>query len=174
MMAGAAALRPRMASGEIASAFKEWSLLTDQAHIWRAIHPMLVWVYYVCVLAALWGTLQSYPEIYARVTHDFLNTIWPERNISFRRVQGAICLYVLVAAVALAWTSVDFSTLTNVVAFLTTNVAVALAMLAALWLNFQLPPRYRTRPWMLAGGIASALILVTVSAISGWELLWPH
>ena len=51
--------------------FNGWSLLTDQGDIWRSIHPTLVWVYYICVVAALWGTVQSYPEIYARVTHDF-------------------------------------------------------------------------------------------------------
>ena len=45
-----------------------------------------------------------------------------------------------------------------------------LAMLAALYLNFQLPPLYRTRRWMLAAGFVSAAILVAVTAISGWEL----
>jgi hypothetical protein len=44
-------------------------------------------------------------------------------------------------------------------------------MLAALHLNFQLPPLYRTRRWMLAGGVLSAANLVTVSIISGWELI---
>jgi Mn2+/Fe2+ NRAMP family transporter len=171
MMAGAAALYPRLASGEAASMFSGWNLLTDQAHIWREIHPALVAVYYVCVLAALWGTLQSYPEIYSRVTHEFLAAIWPEWPISFGKLQLAICIYVFAASVGLTWSGVQFTTLTNIVAFLTTNMAVALAMLSALWLNFQLPPLYRTRPWMLAAGIVSAVILVTVSVISGWELL---
>ncbi|MCH8840814.1 MAG: hypothetical protein IH831_09110, partial [Planctomycetes bacterium] len=52
-------------------------------------------------------------------------------------------------------------------AFLATNLGVALAMLAALYLNFQLPPAYRTRWWMLAGGGASAVLLLIVSVISG-------
>lgn len=171
MMAGAVTLYPRLASGEMTSVFKGWSLLTDQAHIWRAIHPALVSVYYVCVLAALWGTLQSYPEIYSRVTHEFLSAVWPQRQIPFGRLQLMICIYVFVASVGLSWSSVNFTTLTNIVAFLTTNAGVALAMLAALWLNFQLPPLYRTRPWMLALGIASAIILIAVSVISGWEML---
>ena len=47
-------------------------------------------------------------------------------------------------------------------------------MVAALYLNFQLPHAYRTRRWMLAGGIVSALILVIVSLVSGigvWDEL---
>jgi Mn2+/Fe2+ NRAMP family transporter len=171
MLAGAAVLYPRLASGQSISAFSEWSLLTDQGHIWQNIHPTLIWVYYVCVLAALWGTLQSYPEIYCRVTHQFWAAIWPRHTVSYRRLQIAICAYVFVASVPLVWSDIEFSTTTAIVAFLATNAGVAVAMLAALYLNFQLPPRYRTRWWMLVAGVASAVILVAVSAISGWELL---
>jgi hypothetical protein len=131
---------------------------------------VLVWVYYVCVLAALWGSLQSYPEIYSRVTHGFASAIWPQRSIRFGWLQIGICLYVVATAVPLVWIEVDFATLTNIVAFLATNAGVALAMLSALYLNFQLPPLYRTRWWMLAACILSAVILVAVSAISGWQL----
>jgi Mn2+/Fe2+ NRAMP family transporter len=170
MMAGAAALYPRLASGEITSAFQGWSLLTDQAFVWREIHPILVWVYYICVLAALWGTLQSYPGIYVRVTHEFLGALWPNQTFSFRRLRLGICIYVFAAAAALSWSSVNFSTLTNIVSFLSNSVALALAMLAALWLNFQLPARYRTRWWILAGGVLTALTLILVTAVSGFEL----
>jgi len=171
MLAGAAVLYPRLASGELPAAFSGWSLLTDQGHIWRNIHPALVWVYYVCVLAALWGTLQAYPEIYSRVTYEFWAAIWPRHTPSYRRLQIGICAYVFVTAVPLVWSDIEFSTTTAIVAFLATNAGVAVAMLAALYLNFQLPPRYRTRWWMFAGGVASAVILVAVSVVSGWELL---
>jgi hypothetical protein len=170
MLAGAAVLYPRLQSGELKPLFEGWSLLTEQGAIWANIHPLLVWVYYVCVLAALWGTLQAYPEIYTRVTHEFLTAIWPARSIPFGRLQRAVCVYVLLAAVALVWTDVNFATLTGIVSFLATNAGVAVAMLAALYLNFQLPPLYRVRWWMLAAGIVSAIVLVVVSAVSGWEL----
>jgi hypothetical protein len=171
MMAGAAVLYPLLASGQVPSIFGEWSLLTDQAYIWQTIHPALVWVYYVCVLAALWGTLQAYPEIYARVTHDFCAAIWPKFRMPYHRLQLGMCLYIFVSAVPLLWIDVNFATLTAIVAFLATNAGVALAMVAALYLNFQLPPLYRTRGWMLAAGIVSAIVLVAVSAISGWALV---
>jgi Mn2+/Fe2+ NRAMP family transporter len=171
MMAGAAVLYPRLGSGELMSAFEGWSLLTDQGQIWQSIHPALVWVYYVCVLAALWGTLQAYPEIYARVTHEFASAIWPNAAISYRWLQWVIFAYVAATAVPLVWINVTFATLTAVVSFLATTCGVALAMLGALYLNFQLPPLYRTRWWMLAAGIVSAAILVAVSFISGRELM---
>lgn len=170
MLAGASVL------GDIdaetgAKIFDGWSLLTDQGQIWSNIHPALVWVYYVCVLAALWGTLQSYPEIYARVTSDFVGAVWPAYQIPYRRLQLLIIVYVFVTASAFIWTNVPFATLTAVVSFLATTGGVALAMVAALYLNFQLPPLYRTRAWMLAAGVLSAAILIAVTAISGWALL---
>jgi Mn2+/Fe2+ NRAMP family transporter len=171
MIAGAAVLYPMLRSGQLKTAFEGWSLLTEQGAIWTNIHPTLVWVYYVCVLAALWGTLQSYPQIYARVTHEFLTAIWPQRRIAYGKLQLAICIYVFLATSFVVWSDVDFATLTAIVSFLATNAGVAVAMLAALYLNFQLPPLYRTRLWMLVAGVASAAILVAVSVISGWQLL---
>ena len=171
MIAGAAVLRPRLASGELGAIFNGWSLLTDQGDIWRSIHPSLVWVYYICVVAALWGTVQSYPEIYARVTHDFCTAIWPKQAFSLDRFRLVIAAYVLIVAAPLVWIDVSFATLTAVVAFLATNAGVALAMLAALHLDRQLPPLYRTHRWLLAAGVLSAAILVAASCISGWGLL---
>jgi hypothetical protein len=122
-------------------------------------------------LAALWGTLQAYPEIYARVTQEFVSAIWPRAAaISYPRFQWGICLYVFATAVPLVWINVTFATLTAIVSFLATTAGVSLAMLAALYLNFQLPPLYRTRWWMLVAGVITAMILLFVTAISGWEL----
>jgi hypothetical protein len=171
MLSGAAVLYPLLRSGQLKGAFDGWNLLTEQGAIWHNIHPSLVMVYWVCVVAALWGTLQAYPQIYARVTHEFIGAIWPAHKVSFNRLQLAICIYVFLATTCLVWSDVNFVTLTAIVSFLATNAGVAVAMLAALYLNFQLPPLYRTRWWMLAAGLVSAVILVTVSAISGWELM---
>ncbi len=167
MMSGAAVLFPRREAGEQLGAFDGWSLLTDQAQIWNAIHPSLVWVYYICVLAALWGTLQAYPDVYARGATEYLQAIWPSRVWRRRTIQLVICAYVFVTATAVIWSDLNFNTMTLTVNFLATTLGVAIAMLAGLWLNFQLPPAYRTRPWMLAAGIASAAILLVVAAVAG-------
>ncbi len=174
MVAGAAVLYPLLASGQMETVFSNWSLLTDQAYIWRNVHESLIWVYYVCVLIALWGTLQAYPEIYSRVILDFGKAIFPDRKWSRRRVQYGVSIYVFISAGTVIWSNLRFDTLTHIVAFLATNLGVALAMVAALFLNFYLPPRYRTRWWMLVGGIVSAGILLIASTISGiglWEEL---
>lgn len=170
MIAGAAVLLPRLSSGELTDVFNGWSLLTDQGHIWRSIHPSLVWVYYVCVVAALWGTVQSYPEIYTSVTHDFLSAIWPARLCSRHKLRLAICVYVFVTATPLVWIDVSFTTLTGIVAFLATGAGVALAMIAALYLDRQLSPLYRTRRWFFVLCVFSAITLTVVSGISGWGL----
>jgi hypothetical protein len=128
-------------------------------------------VYYICVVAALWGTVQSYPEIYARVTHDFCTAIWPTRKCSLHRFRLVIAAYVFLVATPFVWIDVSFSTLTAIVAFLATNAGVALAMLAALYLDRQLPPLYRSRWWLFAAGLLSAAILTAASCISGWGLL---
>lgn len=167
MMSGAAVLYPLLESGQLKSAFAGWSLLTDQAYIWRNVHESLIWVYYVCVLVALWGTLQAFPEIYTRVIIDFGAAVWPNHAWSRLRVQLIVSLYIIVSSAAVIWSDVKFDTLTHVVAFLTTNLGVALAMMAALYLNFQLPKAYRTRWWMLIGGILAAVSLLVVSLISG-------
>jgi hypothetical protein len=44
-------------------------------------------------------------------------------------------------------------------------------MIAALYLDRQLPPLYRTHRWMFAAGVVSAAILVAASCVSGWGLL---
>ncbi|MGD9632581.1 MAG: hypothetical protein AB7G28_09295 [Pirellulales bacterium] len=168
MIAGAAVLLPRLASGELGSIFDGWSLLTDQGHIWRSIHPSLVWVYYVCVVAALWGTVQSYPQIYTSVTHDFLSAIWPERHFSIARLRALIALYVFAVAVPLVWIDVTFTTLTGIVSFLATGGGVALAMISAVYLDRQLPPLYRTRRWFFVLCVFSAITLTVISGISGW------
>ncbi|HMO87096.1 MAG TPA: hypothetical protein PKC18_19475, partial [Lacipirellulaceae bacterium] len=166
MLAGAAVLYPRRVAGESLGTFDGWHLLTDQAQIWNAIHPSLVWVYYVCVLAGLWGTLQAYPDIYARGVTEYLHAIWPQRTWRQRSVQRVICIYVFLGAAAVIWSDWNFDLMTHVVNFLATTLSVALAMLAGLWLNAQLPRPYRTRPWMLAAGGLSAAILAVMTAVS--------
>jgi hypothetical protein len=102
-----------------------------------------------------------------------LSAVWPDHTVSYRRLRLGICAYVFVLAAALSWVNVNFQSLINFVGFLSNNAGIALAMIAALWLNYQLPPLYRTRPAMLAGCVLSAVILTVVSVISGWELFRP-
>lgn len=170
LMAGAAVLYPMLQRGEIQSSFQGWSLLTDQAYVWRTIHPGLVYVYYVCIVVALWGTLQALPEAYTRVTHEFLEAVWPDRPWNYARMRAVICVYLFLGTAVLVWTGASFDVMTQIASFVVSNFALALVMFAALYLNQKLPPAYRTRWPMLAGGIASAIVLAIFSVISGWGL----
>ena len=171
MMSGAAVLYPMLSDGRLEAGFQGWSLLTEQAHVWRNIHPYLVVVYYVCVIAALWGTLQALPEAYARVTQEFFQAVWPKRSWSYDKIRMIICVCLFVFTTAMVWTQASFDMLIQIAAFLVSNLALALVMFTALYLNFKLPPAYRTRLWVLTGGVVSAVILSVFSAISGWGLI---
>lgn len=168
MMAGAVGLYPR----HLSLPGNAFDLLTRQGHIWEHLHRGLVPVYYVAVLAALWGTLATIPEAETRVAHEFFSAIWPRfASFPFRGLQAIIVLWFLVASCFWIWSGVSFDLLTQIVALLATNLGVALICVAALYLNFKLPPRYRTRWWMLAGGVISALILFLAFAGSAVGLL---
>ncbi len=174
LMSGAAVLYPQQEAawnkGLTLPKFEGWSLLTDQAAVWDSIHPALVWVYYAVILVALWGTLQAFPDIYARVAVGFSEAVWPGRPASFRRAQTVIGTWLVCACLVLIWSNVNFNLLTEAVGFLTTNVGVTLMMLAALYLNQKLPAAYRTRRWMWVGGVLSCVVLATATFLSGQGL----
>ena len=165
LMSGAAVLYP------LDTDFEGWSLLTHQAHVWAQIHPSLVWIYYICILAALWGTLQALPEIYARVAQEFLSAIWPDREWEFERVKRTICLYVFCATMVIVWLNIPFDILTQIAGFLIANLAIAMMMIAAIYLNFKLPAAYRTHTWVLISAVLSTLVLIVSAAVSGWGLI---
>ena len=171
MTAGAAVLYPMLQRGEIEPGFKGWSLLTDQAYVWRNIHPALVWVYYVCILAALWGTLQALPEAYSRVTQDFFKAVWPKVDWRYGPIRRVICLYLFISTTVVVWLNLPFNIVTQIVSFLVSNLGLALIMIAVLYLNHQLPKAYRTSKPILIGSILSAIILAVISAVSGWGLV---
>ena len=165
MVSGAAVLYPLEAQ------FEGWGLLTNQAHVWSNIHPSLVWVYYLCILAALWGTLQALPEVYARVTQEFLTAIWPDREWSYDRIKVRICTYIFCATMVIIWANIPFDILTQIAGFILANFGIALAIIAAIYLNFALPHPYRVHKGILIGAFISAAVLVTSAGISGWGLI---
>ena len=164
LISGAAVLMP------LQTHFQGWSLLTNQAHVWANIHPTLVWIYYVCIIAALWGTLQALPEMYARVVQGFSSAVWPDRTWNFDSLKRYICLYMFAIATTVIWLDIPFDTLIGIASFLLANLAIALLMPAAIYLNFILPPRYRTRPAVLIGAVVSAVVLLIFACVSGWGL----
>ena len=118
-------------------------------------------VYYVMVLAALWGTLASVPEAITRVTHEFLSAIWPRfEKFSFRRLQCIIVAWFFATSVAWTWSGVTFDLMTQIGAFLTLNLGLFVVFSCVLYFNITLPKRYRPSWWVIAGGLVSAVILL--------------
>lgn len=165
MMSGAAVLFKRE------TAFEGWDLLTNQATVWDEIHPKLIYVYYVTIILALWGTLQALPEVYARVTQEFFTAIWPDRKWNRKKMMLIINIWIFTLSTVLIWSNVPFDILTSIAGFILANVGVAVMAVGVIWLNSKLPKAYRTSPFMLAGAVVSTVILMIAAGLSGYGLL---
>jgi hypothetical protein len=167
LVAGAVVLHP---SAQMPLGF---DLLSRQAAIFERISPALIPVYYVAILFALWGTLNSVPEIYARVTHGFLGALVPGwmAGRSYTTVLRATGLYLAACSIPLLWFRVQPQAMMDVVGLLSTNLGVALAFVAALWLDGRLPPPLRASRLLFAVGVASCLLVFTATAVSAWFLI---
>ena len=166
LVAGAVVLHP---IGQMPLGF---DLLSRQAAIFERISPALIPVYYVAILFALWGTLNSVPEIYARVTHGFLGALFPARfgRVRYESVLRGVGVYLAACTVPLLWFRVQPQAMMDFVGLLSTNLGVALAFVAALWLDGRLPPALRASRLTFAAGVVSALIVLAATAVSAWFL----
>ena len=166
LVAGAVVLHP---SAQMPLGF---DLLSRQAAIFERISPALIPVYYVAILVALWGTLNSVPEIYARVTHGFLGALVPAwmAGRSYTTVLRATGLYLAACSIPLHWFRVQPQAMMDIVGLLSTNLGVALAFVAALWLDGRLPPPLRASRLLFAVGVGSSLLVFAATATSAWFL----
>ena len=104
------------------------------------------------------------------MTKEFLQAIWPDRVWKYDRLKRQICLYIFTAAVVIIWRDIPFDILTQIAGFILANLSIALIMAAALYLNFKLPPMYRTSNYFLIGSVLSAVILISIAVVNGWGL----
>lgn len=169
MVAGAAILNPlhRIPTG--------FDLLTQQVHIFARISPAMVPLYYITILAALWGTLNALPDIYARGAHSFLTQLIPRlENLSYRRVINLFGTVVLLLCWFFIWSGTTPIVMIDLVALFSTNIAVGLTAFAGIWLDCQLPPKRRTARWILWAAVAGALIINFMAALSAREVLQKY
>jgi Mn2+/Fe2+ NRAMP family transporter len=166
MVAGAVVLHP---IGQMPMGF---DLLSRQAAIFARISPALVPVYYVAVLFALWGTLNTVPEIYARVTHAFLTALAPTRmrGLTYVHVLRGVGVYLALCSIPLLWFRVQPQVMMDVVGLLSTNLGVTLAFVAALWLDRRLPPPLRASRFVFGAGVVGALLVFAATGLSAWFL----
>lgn len=173
LAAGATVLYPRQMSP---GAGQEFALLTKQAIIWEQIHPLLVPVYYISVLLALWGTLATVPEAVARVTHELLSAVSPAaKALPFRTVMTVLVGWFFLSSQFWIWGGFGFNLLTQLGALVTVNLGVGIVCLLATYYNATLPKGYRSPWWLTAGGVVSGIILLiafvatAAGMISKWQ-----
>ena len=144
-----------------------WELLTQQASIWREIHEAMVPVYYVMIVAALWGTLASVPEAITRVTYDFLCAIRPQfEEFPIQRLKLIIVSGCFAFSVIWTWSGITFDLMTQIAAFLTVSLGLFVVFSCVLYFNMTLPRGYRPSWWVAACGIVSAVTLL-LCAVGG-------
>jgi Mn2+/Fe2+ NRAMP family transporter len=161
LIAGAAVLHPRhlLPGGYI--------LLSHQKAIWEQLSPVMVPVYYVTILAALWGTLYAIPELYARINYEFLGALFPAvRRVAYQKVFLYVGVYIGVVSAFIIWTGMKPVTMMDIAAMISTNIGIMLVCYGTLWLNASLPREYRMGKTFLVGVIITAAILTVVSAVS--------
>lgn len=161
LIAGAAVLHPRhLLPGGFA-------LLSHQRAIWEQVSPLMVPVYYISVLAALWGTLYSLPEMYARLTHEFLGAlIGAVRRAPYRKVFLAVGVYIGVVCICVIWSGMQPVTIMDIAAMISTNIGIMMVCFGAFWLNKSLPKEYRMGKLVLVGMLIAAFMLTLVSVLS--------
>ena len=164
LTAGAAILFPRQ---EVVGA-NSWELLTKQASIWQQIHRSLVPVYYIMVLAALWGTLASVPEAVAQVVQEYLSAVWPRfESVPTARIKRWLIAWFFATSIAWTWSGVSFDLMVQIGAFLALSLGLFVVFSCVLYFNMTLPPRYRPPNWVVAGSFLSAFILLLCSIGGG-------
>jgi len=161
LIAGASVLHPRhlLPGG--------FSLLSHQKAIWEQVSPLMIPVYYLSVLAALWGTLYSLPEMYARLTHEFLGAlIGAVRRAPYRKVFLSVGVYIGVVCICVIWSGMQPVTIMDIAAMISTNIGIMMVCFGAFWLNRSLPKEYRMGKFVLVGMLVAAFMLTLVSVLS--------
>ncbi len=169
MIAGAAILRPlhRIPNG--------YDLLTEQAQIFAQISPAMIWLYYLTILTALWGTLNALPEIYARGAHSFLSQLLPKgKDLEYRKVMNIFGALMLGFTWLFIWTETTPIFMIDLVALFSTNIGVGIVCLSALWLDRQLPTQYRVSRWVWWATIAAAAVINLMALVSAREVLGKY
>ena len=167
MIAGAAILRPlhRIPNG--------FDLLAEQTHIFAQISPLMVPLYYVTILTALWGTLNALPDIYVRGAHSFLSQLL-SRDLDYGKVMKVFAVTMLGLTWLFIWTETTPIFMINLVALFSTNIGVGIVCVAALWLDRQLPVERQASPWIWWATVVSALVINFMSLVSAREVIGKY
>ena len=133
---------------------------------------MMIPLYYVTILTALWGTLNALPDIYVRGAHSFLRQLIPQAgDLKYRQVMIVFGGIILVLTWLLIWTGTTPIIMIDLVALFSTNLGVGLVCVAAVWLDRQLPPERRSSRLIWWATVLSAVVINLMAILSAREVL---
>ncbi|MGH8867435.1 MAG: hypothetical protein ACRDYU_05505 [Actinomycetes bacterium] len=146
--------------------------LTHQAGFLEAIHPTFVYLYYVAVLFAFFGSLYAFWEMYSYTAYESLGAVSERVRLAGQRaVRPYMYAYMMVAALVLVWTVGELVVIVTPASVLGGLLMCGVFCLAIVWTEHKvLPKEYRlTTPgrwWVLVSG----LMLMILGVVSTWEL----
>ncbi|WP_425058920.1 hypothetical protein SCACP_35680 [Sporomusa carbonis] len=143
-------------------------LFEYQSKFLTELHPSLLYLYYLGVWCALWGTLYSIIELYPSTTYESFAPAF--KWVRDRGRQGVVkYVYVYIVAVGLAynWLGFNVVTILTIGGILGGSLGCGLWALAQVWTESKmLPPEYRMRPAVKYATILSGIFLLTMAFLS--------
>lgn len=161
MIAGAAIMKPHelLPSGYV--------LLTKQKTIWEQINPLLVPVYYVAILASLWGTLYAIPEMNIRLSYEFGSILFQWiKKFNYKKFSIIFGIYLIIGSMFILLSGIKPVRIMDFAAMIDTNIGNTVLLIIGLWLNLTLPRPYHPGTFIKIAAIASIFILAFSSYLS--------
>lgn len=143
-------------------------LMEYQAKFLTALHPSLVYLYYLGVWCALWGTLYSIYEIYPTTTYELLAPVFKSvKNMGREGLAKWVWVYMTIAGLAYNWWGWNVVIMATIGSILGNSLACGLWAVAQVWTERKvLPQEYRMGNVMAFLVVMAGLFLLFMSGVS--------
>lgn len=143
-------------------------LMEHQALFLTQLHPSLLYLYYLGIWCALWGTLYSVFELYPATTYEsFAPAFKVIREAGKDGIAKWVWAYMVLAGLAYNWLGLTFTTMVTYATMIGGSLTCGIWCLAQVWTERKvLPKEYHMGPVLTACVILSGLFLLGMAAIS--------
>jgi hypothetical protein len=145
----------------------EDQLLVNQANFLEVIHPTLLYLYYVAIFFAYFGTLYGLWDVYTSTTYETVSAVFPALRQRGRiALKRWVYLYIFVVSLALVWTGADPVAIVTPASIVGGVLGVGIFALAMLYSERKvLPPAYRLK------GFGWWLTLIAGVVLTGFGII---
>lgn len=143
-------------------------LFQYQTAFFTQLHPMLVYLYYLGVWCALWGTLYSIMVLYPSTAFESFapGSKWV-RSKGISGLKKYVYTYIVAVALAYNWLGLNVVTILTIGGILGGSLGCGMWALAQVWTESKmLPQEYRMRPWVKYCTIAAGIFLISMAVLS--------